>query len=373
LPALLAQTPGEVLPPWTAGEFDIHQIQTGRGNSAFLIFPDGTTMLIDAGAVPDRPGPELGPERPNASRGPGEWIARYIERFSPRQPATLDYALVTHYHDDHMAALAAVGRLVPIRTLIDRGDTPAPLPGALIDGYREFRRTFGGTAESLRVGRADQIVAARGGSPYPGFEVRNVAANGVVWTGRGSESRQIFPADWSSLPKEDQPGENDFSLALRIRYGAFDYYTGGDLVGVPLDEAPAWQDLETPVAGAIGAVDVAVLDHHGWLDTTNIFFLKTLQPRVVIIPAWHATHPDHGVVRRLLTQRIYPGPRDLFITTLLPAPAAVFSYLGHPFASTEGHIVVRVAKGGASYSVFVLDDTDEGGRIKAVFGPYASR
>src|SRR5262245_37135503 len=43
----------------TPGMLDIHQIQTGRGNAACLVFPDGTTMLIDAGAVPDRPGPEL--------------------------------------------------------------------------------------------------------------------------------------------------------------------------------------------------------------------------------------------------------------------------------------------------------------------------
>jgi hypothetical protein len=34
--------------------------------------------------------------------------------------------------------------------------------------------------------------------------------------------------------------------------------------------------------------------------------------------------------------------------------------------------VVRVEPGGASYSVLVVDDRDETGRIKAAFGPYAS-
>src|SRR5262249_5412633 len=155
-----------------------------------------------------------------------------------------------------------------------------------------------------------------------------------------------FPAGWSALPSADQPAENDFSLALRIRYGRFRYYTGGDLAGVPLDDTPSWRDLETPVAKAVGPVDVAVLNHHGWLDSTNAFFLRTLDPRVVVIPAWHATHPDHSVLRRLRSPRWQPGPPDLFITSLLDAPRAVFSYLGASFKSDEGHIVIRVAAGG---------------------------
>jgi LmbE family N-acetylglucosaminyl deacetylase len=367
-----AQTIGQALTPWSPGVLDIHQIQTGRGNAAFLIFPDGTTLLVDAGAVPDRQGLEIGPERPDATQTPGEWIARYIRDFSPRLPATLDYVLITHYHDDHMGAIESVGHAIPIRTLLDRGDTPAPPAGPLIDRYREFRRSFGGSAETLRAGRADQITAVRGGGQYPEFEVRNVAVNGEIWTGQGTATRLAFPAGWRDLPKDVQPGENSFSAALRIRYGRFRYFTGGDLVGVPLDNLPSWHDLETPVAHAIGPVDVLVLNHHGWLDTTNPFFLRTLEPRVVIVPAWHASHPDHGVLRRLVSPRVYPDPADLFTTTLLDAPRAVFSYLREPFKSTEGHIVVRVDAGGATYRVIILDDRDSAHRVIAVHGPYTA-
>jgi hypothetical protein len=48
-PALLlaisafAQQPGQSLPAWTPGTLDIHQINTGRGKAALLIFPDGTS------------------------------------------------------------------------------------------------------------------------------------------------------------------------------------------------------------------------------------------------------------------------------------------------------------------------------------------
>jgi putative oxidoreductase len=72
-----------VLPPWTPGTLDIHQISTGRGNSALVVMPDGTTLLVDAG-----PG--------------GDVIARYIERTLAPSPARLDYAVLTHFHGDHV-------------------------------------------------------------------------------------------------------------------------------------------------------------------------------------------------------------------------------------------------------------------------------
>lgn len=117
--AVLGQEVGGPLPSWTAGTLDIHQIHTGRGNAAFMVFPDGTTLLLDAGAVPNRTGLEIGPQRPNASRTPVEWIAGYIRLFGPHRPAKLDYAVVTHYHDDHMGALPQLASLIPIGMLID--------------------------------------------------------------------------------------------------------------------------------------------------------------------------------------------------------------------------------------------------------------
>jgi hypothetical protein len=259
-----------------------------------------------------------------------------------------------------------VGRSIPISTLIDRGDEPPPPAGSAVATYLEFRKN--GKSEIFRPGLANQIRQLH--NPNSSFEVRNIAANGDVWTGQGTETRSQFPAGWASLPAADQPGENDFSIAIRIRYGLFDYFSGGDVPGVILDRKPSWHDLETPIARAVGPVDVLVLNHHGWLDTTNEFFLDTLRPRAVIIPAWHATHPDHGVLRRLLSANSKP---DLFITSLLEAPRAIVSYLGPVFKSTEGHIVTRVSAGGATYRVIILDDTRPTQLVTAVHGPYASR
>lgn len=369
LALLCAQEPGQPLPPWTPGTLDIHQIHTGRGNAAYVVFPDGTSMLLDAGSVPGREGLEQGPARPDATRTPADWIAHYIRQASPHKPPALDYAVITHYHDDHLGAVAALARGVPITTLIDRGDQPAPPPYPLVKSYLEFRQTQ--KSEIFRPGRADQIKPLR--REIAGFEVRNIAANGEVWTGRGDEARSVFPERWATaVPPPDQPGENHFSIAVRIRHGRFDYFAGGDIPGVAIDRKPAWHDLETPIARAVGPVDALVLNHHGWLDTTNDFFLDTLQPRTVVIPAWHATHPDHGVLRRLRAQR--GGPPDLFITSLLAAPRAIFSYLGPAvFKNPEGHIVIRTSADGATYRVIILDATNPGAPITAVHGPFSAR
>ena len=40
---------GNRLPGWRPGEYQVHFIYTGVAESMFLIFPDGTSMLLDCG------------------------------------------------------------------------------------------------------------------------------------------------------------------------------------------------------------------------------------------------------------------------------------------------------------------------------------
>jgi hypothetical protein len=58
---------------------------------------------------------------------------------------------------------------------------------------------------------------------------------------------------------------------------------------------------------------------------------------------------------------------------MIDANRIVIGPLLDQLASAEGHVVVRVAPGGASYRVIVLDDAAETYAIKAVHGPYDSR
>ncbi len=379
LAALSAPAAGDGVParlePWTKGTLDFHQISTGRGNAAFVVFPDGTTLLFDAGDAGD--GIPLATAFPDASRGAGEWVARYVKRMAG-EGAVLDYVVVSHFHPDHVSGLAKVVEAIPIRKLIDRGfpdyGEPATPKGPVFDDYRraaEEAARKGAVRERARVGRADQIVPVRAAGDVPGFEVRVVAANGVAWTGKGDATASRFPP-LDGVPGNDRPSENPCSIALLIRYGGFGLYTGGDLYGMPEPGAPAWWDLETPIAQAIGKTDVMVVDHHGSIEPASPFFLATLAPRVIIVPAWAPTHPSPDVLKRLLSKRIWPSRRDVFVTRLRDATKAAIGPRAGKVASDAGHVVVRVAPGGASYRVFVLDDTDESGAVKSEHGSYRS-
>ena len=174
------------------------------------------------------------------------------------------------------------------------------------------------------------------------------------------------------MPQADWPTENMSSLGIRVSYGRFDYYTGGDIPGRPRPGYPAWHDVETAVARAVGAVEAAVVNHHGNRDSTNEYFVSTLRPRLWIIPVWSSDHPGHDVLDRMYSTRLYAGPRDVFATNMIEANKVVIGPLLDRLASSQGHVVIRVAPGGAAYQVFTLDDASESYRVKRVFGPYTS-
>jgi hypothetical protein len=214
-------------------------------------------------------------------------------------------------------------------------------------------------------------VLTREPGKYPEFRVRNIAANGEIWTGVGTATRRHFPP-LDGLARSEWPTENMCSQGIRISFGKFDYYTGGDIPGRPRPGYPDWQDVETAVARAVGPVEAAVVNHHGNRDSTNAFLVSALKPRVWIIPVWSADHPGHDVLDRMYSTRLYPGPRDVFATNMIEANKLVIGPLLDRLASSQGHILIRVAPGGASYQVIVLDDAAETYRVTRVFGPFAS-
>jgi beta-lactamase superfamily II metal-dependent hydrolase len=377
---LLGQQVGSPLPLWRPGNLDIHFINTGRGDAALLILPDGTTLQFDAG---DGGWPIGSPRgvapKPDGSRRAGEWIARYARRvLEPFREAALDYALLSHLHGDHMGGFPALARHILIRKMLDRGwpsyDFPFALDGSAETAeYLAFARADSTRMERFQAGRSDQIKLLRSAPDYPDFQVRNIAVNGEIWTGVGHATRSRFPENWQALPEQDRPNENQSSLGIRVSYGPFDFYTGGDIPGIARPGYPAWHDIETPVAKAVGAVEVAAPNHHGNRDSTNAFFVATLQPRLWILQVWSSDHPGHDVLDRMLSRRLYPGDRDVLATSMSQANKDVIGPMLETLLSDQGQIVIRVAEGGKEYRAIVLEDSDESMRVKAVFGPFHAR
>jgi hypothetical protein len=224
---------------------------------------------------------------------------------------------------------------------------------------------------SAQAGRADQIIATHDGSDHP-FEARIVAVNDRVWTGHAGETKVRFPSI-ETVAADDRPTENMCSVALRLKYGAFDYFTGGDMPGYPTPGGPAWHDLETDVARAIGPTDVHVVNHHGSIEVENPFFLATLNSRVLILPSWSPTHPSADVLKRLLSPRLATGPHEVFAVLLREPTKLAIGPRAAQVASDRGHVVVRVEPGGARYWIYVLDDASPAAPIRSVHGPYVSQ
>jgi beta-lactamase superfamily II metal-dependent hydrolase len=372
LSTLGAQEKGGALPPWTPGTLDIHHISTGLGNSTFVRLPGGRTLLIDAGGANRIP---YADPKPNDTKKPGEWIADYVRAMAGAD-ASLDYAVLTHFHPDHIGGIADVAARVPIRRVVDRGSPsyaymkPADTD-AVFKAYQGFLASQPSTKpETAIAGSTRQIVD--GGEGVSRASVRIVAANDRVWTGKGDETKTRFPELSSITDPADRPTENMCSVALRISYGPFDYFTGGDMPGYAVPGGPAWHDLESDVARAIGQTDARQVGHHGSIEVENPFFLATTKSRVLVLPAWSPTHPSPDVLKRMLSTRIYPDPRDVFVVQFREPTRATIGARANQVAGADGHIVIRVDPGGARYRVFVLDNTSTARQITSVHGPYGA-
>lgn len=384
---------GDVFPGWAEGYLDIHHINTGKGECAFFILPDGTTFLVDAGAT-QRTYPSVTHPKPNASRTPGEWISRYIKHIlKGLSEEKLNYVLLTHFHYDHIGQLSPeaktsktgaykltgiteVAEFIPFDKVVDRGwpnyNWPEPSSYDFAHNYIKFvkfnqqNRNF--EVEQFKVGTNKQFFLLNKPDKYPNFEIRNIACNGHIWTGVGTNERNHFPL-LENLEVKEYPSENMCCAAFRLSYGKFDYFNGGDITaGVP----GTWQDVETPVGLVTGPVDVCIANHHACNDAMSTNFLRAVRPRIHLIQAWAPSHPSPLAFSRILSNESYPGPRDVFTTNIMDETITVVGDEIDQMKCRQGHIVIRVNPGGETYKIYILDDSEENFEIIAIHGPYNS-
>ena len=194
------------------------------------------------------------------------------------------------------------------------------------------------TNEKFVVGSDTQFPLKYDTASYPGFSVRNVAGNLDVWTGTGIDTRHM------SFSTTD---ENEFSCAIRIVYGDFSWYTGGDIKSALTEDA---------VAKACGPTDVVVCNHHAYKDAMHSSFVSQMQAKAYVIPVWDYYHPEAEPLRWMLSTDLYPGDRMVFAAGLVENNRIRLGENGEKI-KPAGHIMIRVYEGGDTWQVFVLNDS----------------
>lgn len=395
--------PGEGQPyaeaaPWRRGEMELHFIYTGRGESAFYILPDGTTVVNDVGDLFVYDGKTLEPTqldeipwRPRADLLGGECVSRYIRRRTKTRK--LDYLLLSHWHEDHFGAqwlrakTLADGRKVCGMALLgedfdfgeffdnqhdDFGKYNSADDKRSLGMMRDFlarQAERGMTHERFRVGALNQIRLMHDpdGEFAQSFSIRNIAANGVVWTGRGEEVENCADAHFERIGRT-HISQNELSMSLRVNYGKFAFLSSGDLNQNFLDAKGEKRNWEAICGRAAGKVTVCKSNHHGSWQSMSREFLAAVRADVYVSCIWHRRQLNYGNMPDLASPDFAPGGA-LVCPTCAPewarvqAPGAAWWRNVAP----TGHVVVKVAPGGGSYRVYILDSATEEDRIKYVY------
>ena len=384
-----AKPPARILPRWRKGEFQIHFIHTGVGESQFLIFPDGTTMLLDC---PGNPAVNLGrvgvPILPSARLHAGEWIARYVKRVNPHG-TDVDYMAISHFHQDHgggvsyhkgvakwkggeyyRSGFALAAEQLKFRKAIDRtGPTfddfmkDYSAPGATMKNleqlYRHLMERDGLVLEKFRLGATDQVVPLHGACD--GFSVANICGNGCVAKPDGG-TVDMFNGNYETLKKKGGFFENCLSVGYIFRYGDFSYGKFGDFNG----RASDGRHIEKTAAPFMPHVTVAKMNHHGNGASHPREWVRALSPKVWVSCVWSQAHSEPGTLTKLTDETAYPGER-LICPTVFPASRRCKAILRklpwldkiEPSAFLGGHVVVTVPPGGKTFKVAYVDAGDE--------------
>jgi len=224
------------------GRLHVTFLDVGQGDSAFVVFPRGSTLLVDAGGLSSSSAFDI-----------GDRVVAPVVREAGF--ARLDYAALTHGDPDHIGGAGSMLREFRPREVWE---------GIPVPRFEPLTR--------LRM--AAQLGGARWANVYRGDRV---AIDGVDVI-----ARHPAPADW-----ERQKVRNDDSLVLELRWRGVSVVLTGD-IGRAVE-----RDISSGIPPA--RIRVIKIPHHGSLTSSTPAFLAALHPNVAIASAGRANHFGHPV------------------------------------------------------------------------------
>lgn len=225
------------------GGLKVAVLDVGQGDAVAVVAPSSCAALVDGGPT-----------------GSGARIRAWLRG---QGVTSVDFAVASHYHADHLGGLDEVeesSEPLPVAKVYDRGLSRVPTDAS---SYDQYAYTFDGRRQQVRAGDS--------------------------WTLCDEVCFQVVAANAEGRSTDD---ENARSVVLRLRYGAFTMLLGGDLTGT----------LESDLEGGVGQVDVYKVHHHGSAASSTARFLAALEPTASIVSVgWDNTfgHPAAAALSRL--------------------------------------------------------------------------
>jgi competence protein ComEC len=215
-------------------------IDVGQGDSIFVTFPHGSTLLVDAGGLSMSSSFDIG----------DRIVAPVIRDGGFRR---LDFVALTHGDPDHIGGATAI--------------------------LAQFRPTE--VWEGIPVQRSEGLTKLRLAAQARGAKWANVyAADHRIVDDVEIVARHPTRADW-----ERQKVRNDDSLVLELRWRDVSIVLAGDIGRIP----------ERAIAATIPAAPLRVVKiaHHGSLTSSAPDFVTALRPQVAVVSAGRSNHFGH--------------------------------------------------------------------------------
>jgi competence protein ComEC len=229
-------------------------IDVEGGQSTLFVTPSQHSLLIDTGWP--------GNEGRDADRIAAAAKAAGITR--------IDYVLLTHYHTDHTGGVPQLVAKIPVGTFIDHGPNRETESKSTVEVYAAYQKV-------LADGHYGHIVAKAGDVlPIPELKVTVVSADGSLLAQPlpGAGAANPFCGSSTDVPADQT--ENSRSLGVEILYGKLKILDLGDLT------RDKEKELMCPV-NKLGQIDLLVVSHHGWSQSSSPVFIDAIRPRVAIM------------------------------------------------------------------------------------------
>ena len=273
------------------GALEVTMLDCGGGDAIFVVFPDRTTLLVDAGGIrssSDREG-----AFPGRRWEPGEdVVSPYLWS---RGVGKIDVVALSHAHQDHLGGLAAVVRNFRVGEFWHGANALTPAYHALLGDVQQR-----------------------------GIPMRQLAAGERIVLGKTKVEVLWPPAGW---PLSSHPS-NDDSVVLRISSAAGSILLPGDISDKVEKELVS-------LGTSLGARLLKVA-HHGARNSSSAAFLARVSPSVALVAAEGGNPPNlpsPEVLDRLRTAgvRTYRTNSDGAVTvTMQDSLLTVRAYGGCP-------------------------------------------